>query len=361
MMASSEQLMIAASVAVRHGRRLGWPDAGVLAVLALAFGAAPALGDDYTFNAVLIPYLVLALAGLGLNLLTGFAGQASLGAGAMMSVGAFSTYNFLLRVPAMPLPLSLLLGGVVAALSGLVIGLPSLRVKGFYLLAGSLGAQFFVEWLFTNGAWFSNGASSGSIAAPRLRLAGVDLSSPVARYLLTAGTVALLLWAAANLVRSQTGRAWTAIRDMDTAAAVIGVPVRRAKLGAFAASSFVLGIAGALWAFAYLGTADAHSFGLDRSFQVLFVIIIGGLGSLGGSFIGAAFILLFPVFLDRAAQGVLGGVIDTGLLENLQKILFGALIIFLLIREPRGLAAYLGRFRARMRPLAGWLARRVAA
>lgn len=342
---SSETLTLPAPRSLAASRP-GWrPDWRIAALLLVTFGVIPVIGDDYWLNAMLIPFLVLALAGLGLNLLTGFAGQASLGSGALMSVGAFATYNLLLRLPVLPLPVSLLLGGAIAAAAGLVFGLPSLRIKGFYLLASTLGAQFFVEWAFTKYGWFSNGASSGSISAPRLDIAGIDLSSPVGRYLLTAATVALLVWAARNIVRSPTGRTWTALRDMDTAAAVIGIPVVREKLIAFAVSSFILGIAGALWVFAYLGTADAHSFGIDRSFQILFIIIIGGLGSIVGSFIGAAFMLLFPVLLDRAAIGVFGGVIDTGLLENLQKIIFGSLIIFLLIREPRGLAAYAARLR----------------
>ncbi len=315
-----------------------------LAGLVFVLGVVPIIGSDYWLNAILIPFLVLALAGLGLNLLTGFAGQASLGSGALMSVGAFASYNLLLRLPMLPLPLSLFLGGMIAAGVGMVFGLPSLRIKGFYLLASTLGAQFFVEWAFTKYGWFANDTSSGSISAPRLAVAGVDLSSPAGRYLLTAVTVTLLVWVAHNVVRSQTGRAWTAIRDMNTAAAVIGVPVGRMKLLAFAFSSFFLGIAGALWVFAYLGTADAHSFGIDRSFQILFIIIIGGLGSIAGSFTGSAFILLFPIFLDRVAIALFGGVIDTGLLENLQKVAFGSLIIFLLIREPRGLIAYLRRF-----------------
>lgn len=321
----------------------------VAAGIVLAFGVVPAIGNDYWLNAVLIPFLVLSLAGLGLNVLTGYAGQPSLGSGALMSIGAFASYNFLLRLPVLPLPVSLILGGVAAAVVGVLFGLPSLRIKGFYLLASTLGVQFFAEWLFTGDAWFSNHSSSGSISPPRLEIAGIDLSSPVGRYLLTAATVAILTAVTVNLVNSQTGRTWTAIRDMNTAAAIIGIPVARTKLTAFAVSAFILGIAGALWAFTYLGTADAHSFGIDRSFQILFLIIIGGLGSIAGSFIGAAFILLFPVFLDRAALGFFGGVIDTALLENLQKVLFGALIIFLLVREPRGLAAYAARIAARLR------------
>jgi branched-chain amino acid transport system permease protein len=321
----------------------------LLAGAVLVFGVIPALGNDYWFNAILIPFFVLSLAALGLNVLTGYAGQASLGSGAVMSVGAFASYNFLLRLPMLPLPIALLLGGATAAVVGVLFGLPSLRVKGFYLLASTLGAQFFVEWLFNGYGWFSNNSSSGSISAPRLEIFGTDLSSPVHRYLLTAVTVAVLTVMTVNLVLSQTGRTWTAIRDMDTAAAIIGVPVARTKLLAFAVSSFILGIAGALWVFAYLGTADAHSFDIDRSFQILFMIIIGGLGSVMGSFVGAAFILLFPIFLDRVAVGIFGGTVDTGLLQNLHDIVFGALIIYLLTREPRGLAAYLTKLSDRLR------------
>jgi branched-chain amino acid transport system permease protein len=321
----------------------------VLSGFVLLFGVIPEIGSDYWFNAVLIPFLVLSLAGLGLNVLTGYAGQPSLGSGALMSIGAFASYNVLLRLPMLPLPVALILGGITSALVGVLFGLPSLRIKGFYLLASTLGAQFFVEWFFTGYGWFSNNASSGSISAPRLEIAGIDLSSPVGRYVLTASTVVILTLVTRNLVTSQTGRTWTAIRDMNTAAAIIGIPVARTKLTAFAVSAFILGIAGALWVFAYLGTADAHAFSIDRSFQILFLIIIGGLGSIAGTFIGAAFILLFPILLDHVALGLLGGVVDTGLLENVQQVVFGALIIFLLIREPRGLAAYAAKIAARIR------------
>lgn len=321
---------------------------GIALALLIAFGVLPAIGTDYWFNAILIPLAVLSLAALGLNVLTGYSGQASLGSGAIMSVGAFATYNLLVRLPALPLPVSFLLGGLIAAVVGLVFGLPSLRIRGFYLLASTLGAQFFVEWLFNGCAWFSNNSSSGSISAPNLLIAGIDFSSPLRRYLFTVVAVGLLTWLVANLVRSQTGRNWTAVRDMDTAASVLGVRVLRAKMSAFFVSSFILGIAGALWALLYLGTADAHAFGIDLSFQILFMIIIGGLGSIVGSFIGAAFILLFPLLLDRLAVAAFHDSVGTGLLENIHNIIFGVLIILLLITEPRGLAALLVRFRKRL-------------
>lgn len=317
-------------------------------LLVLGFYALGFVVDDYWFNAILIPFLIMALAGLGLNLLTGYAGQASLGTGAFMSVGAFATYNVLLRVPELPLPVSLVVGGVFAGLAGVLFGLPSLRIKGFYLTASTLAAQFFLPWLFNQYGWFSNYTTSGSISAPKLAFLGVDLSTPLGRYLLTLTSVVVLTWLAWNLVTSQLGRNWMAIRDMDTAAAVAGIPIAFNKLASFAISSFIIGIAGALWAFAYLGTVDARSFDLDRSFTVLFIIIIGGMGSIAGAFIGSAFVILVPILISNVSATFFAGAIDAGQSENLQKILFGALIVYFLIKEPNGLHALFTQFRRRL-------------
>ncbi|MFP3495314.1 branched-chain amino acid ABC transporter permease [Pseudomonas sp. SIMBA_059] len=327
-------------------RRLPW---GWIGLLVLAFVGVPLWGNDYWLNAILIPFLVLSLAGLGLNLLTGYTGQTSVGAAGFMAVGAFATYGLLLRLPELGLPVALLGGGIISALVGLLFGLPSSRIKGFYLMVTTLAAQFFLEWLFVKFPWFYNYGSSGTISAPRLALFGHDLNTPLGRYLLTLVTVLLLTWAAVNLVRSQTGRNWMAIRDMDTAAAVVGIAVARYKRLAFAVSSFYLGIAGALWAFAYLGTASAGSFDINRSFQILFIIIIGGMGSIAGNFFGAAFISLLPIFLSHAGQALFGGAVDAGQLQNLQKIIFGVLIIVFLIKEPEGLIRLLGNLRDRLR------------
>src|ERR1700722_9388838 len=316
--------------------------ASALAALVLLAGV-PLVANDYWLNPVLIPFLIMSLTGLGLNLLMGYAGQASLGTGGFMSVGAYATYNLLLRVPELPLPVSLLLGGAVAGLVGLVAGLLSLRIKGFYLVASTLAAQFFLEWLFNQYGWFSNYSTSSSISAPRLEILGHDLSGPTGRYLLTLTTVAIATIVAIRLVRSQTGRVWMAIRDMDTAAAVIGIPVASGKLKAFFVSSLFCGIAGALWAFAYLGTVDARSFNLDRSFEVMFIIILGGMGSIVGNYLGAAFMIFLPIFLDHVGAHLFAGAIDAGQLENFQKALFGALIIWFLIKEPNGLAALASR------------------
>lgn len=328
--------------------RRRWP-LGLALLLLVAFVALPLLGDDYWLNAILIPFLVLSLAGLGLNLLTGYTGQTSVGAAGFMAVGAFATYGLLLRVPGIPLPLALVGGGLIAAFLGMLFGIPSARIKGFYLMVTTLAAQFFIEWVFAKFPWFYNYASSGTISAPRLELFGYSLASPAGRYLLTLSCVLLLTWVAVNLVRSQIGRNWMAIRDMDTAAAVIGIPVDRYKRLAFAVSSFYLGIAGALWAFAYLGTASAGSFDINRSFQILFIIIIGGMGSIAGNFVGAAFISLMPIFLNHAGQWLFGGNVDAGQLQNLQKIIFGTLIIVFLIKEPEGLVRLFGNLRDRLR------------
>lgn len=340
----------ALAAALAPGRRLTLPTlpvraAGLALLLAVTFVAIPLTASDYWYNAILIPFLIMALAGLGLNLTMGYAGQASLGTGAFMAVGAYATYNLLLRLPELPLPVSLASGGFIAGAVGLVVGLPSLRIKGFYLIAPTLAAQFLIEWVFNQVGWFSNYASSSAISAPRLVFLGHDLSSPAGRYALTLTSVTVVTVLAWRLVGSQTGRNWRAVRDGETAAAVIGVPLARAKLSAFFVGAAVSGVAGALWAFAYLGTVDARSFDLDRSFQAMFIIIIGGLGSLSGSFIGAAFIVLTPILLTHLSNAFLGGSLDGGQISNLQRILFGALIIGFLIKEPNGLAALLGRLR----------------
>jgi branched-chain amino acid transport system permease protein len=310
----------------------------------VAAAAVPLVGNDYWLNSIIILTIVMGLAGLGLNLLIGYAGLVSLGSAAFMAIGAFSAYNLLLRAPLLPLPLALVGAGLIAAFFGVLFGLPSLRIKGFYLSASTLGAQFFFEWLFTNFHWFSNDSLTLTISAPRLEILGYGLNSPGGHYLLVAGATVLLYWLAHNIIDSRIGRDWMAIRDMETAAAVAGIPIGRRKLLAYGVSSFFCGIAGALWAFCYLGTTDAHAFDLDKSFQVLFIVIIGGSASLAGNFLGAAFIVLTPIALDLAVLGLrLDNVIDHGTVTNLLHIIFGVIIILLLIKEPDGLASLIGR------------------
>src|SRR5437899_7032182 len=205
---------------------------------------ASAIDFNYWFSGVLIPFLIFSLAALGLNILTGYAGQLSLGTAAFMAVGAFAAYNFELRVPGMPMLLSFVLAGIVAALIGIVFGLPSLRIKGFYLAVATLAAQFFVVWALTKFNWFSNYSTSGVITTQRMEILGFAFDTPRAKYFLTLTVVVVLALAAIHMVRSSIGRAWMAIRDMDVAAEVIGIPMLRTKLLAFAISSFYAGVAG---------------------------------------------------------------------------------------------------------------------
>ena len=310
-------------------------------LMAVAVVGVPLFASDYWLTAILIPFLVFALASLGLNILTGYAGQLSLGTAAFMAVGAFAAYNFQLRVPGIPILVSFLLGGASAALVGVAFGLPSLRIKGFYLAVATLAAQFFVPWLLVKVGWFSNYSASGVITAQKIEILGFVFDSPVRRYLLVLAIVALLALAAKNLVRSRIGRAWMAVRDMDVAAEVIGIRIMRTKLVAFAVSSFYCGVAGALYAFAYLGSVEADGFNLDLSFRILFMVIIGGVGSILGSFLGAAFITLMPILLDVAlvdGAALLGLNLAPGITSMAQLVVFGALIIFFLIVEPHGLA-----------------------
>ncbi len=314
---------------------------GMAMLLVFAFLVVPVVADQYWLSAILIPFLIFALATMGLNILTGYAGQLSLGSAAFMAVGAFGAYNFILRVPEIPAVISFLLGGVCAAVVGILFGLPSLRIKGFYLAVATLAAQFFVVWALTKFGWFSNYSSSGVISAQDFSVFGIAINTPVSKYLLTLSIVAVLGLLAKNMVRSNTGRSWMAVRDMDVAAEVIGIPLMKTKLLAFAVSSFYCGVAGALAAFCYLGTVEPDYFTLDLSFRILFMVIIGGVGSILGSFFGAAFIVLFPIFLNIALHPLLGlfGIeISTAIVSNLELMIFGGLIIFFLAVEPHGLA-----------------------
>jgi branched-chain amino acid transport system permease protein len=314
---------------------------GVLLLLLFAFVIVPLVANQYWFAAILTPFLIFSLAALGLNILTGYAGQLSLGTAAFMAVGAFMAYNFELRIPGMPILASFALAGLCAAAVGIVFGLPSLRIKGFYLAVATLACQFFVLWALQRFGWFSNYSSSGVITAGKIEILGYVFETAAQKYLLTLAIVGLMALAAKNLMRSETGRAFMAVRDMDVAAAVIGIPMMKTKLLAFAISSFYCGVAGALYAFCYLGTVEPEAFNLDLSFRILFMIIIGGVGSILGSFIGAAFITLLPISLSTlfgALSHLLGVEISHAWLSNIELIIFGALIVFFLIVEPHGLA-----------------------
>lgn len=313
----------------------------IIAALLFAFVVVPAFASGYTFRALLIPFAIMSLAALGVNILVGYCGQISLGSGAFMAVGAYGAYNFFVRVPGMPLLLVLILGGVCAMLFGILFGLPSLRVKGLYLAVTTLAAQFFADWMFLRIKWFTNDSASGSVSVSGLQALGLPIDSDMSRYLFCLTILAVIGLLSKNLVRSAIGREWMAIRDMDVAAAVIGIRPMYAKLTAFAVSSFIIGVAGALWAFIYLGAWEPAAFSVDMSFRLLFMVIIGGLGSIMGSFFGAAFIVLLPIALNQLLPVVAGGFglsVSTAGISHAELIIFGALIVWFLIVEPHGLA-----------------------
>jgi branched-chain amino acid transport system permease protein len=320
----------------------------VMLLLAVAFLVVPLVASDYFFQAILIPLLIMSLGALGLNILVGYCGQISLGTAAFMAVGAYAAYNLQARFDDMPLLLALIGGGVVAMAVGVVFGLPSLRIRGLYLAVATLAAQFFVDWLTTRAAWVTNNSSSGSVSAKALAIAGWQINTPMDKYLLCLGILCVLGLAAKNLVRSSVGREWMAMRDMDVAAAVIGIRPVYAKLSAFAVSSFIVGIAGALWGFVHLGAWEPAAFSLDRSLQLLFMIIMGGLGSIVGSIFGAAFFILLPLLLNQVPHW-LGLPLSTATATYLEHMIFGALIVFFLIVEPHGLAKLWSTARQKLR------------
>ena len=313
----------------------------IAAMLLLAFVAVPLLATDYWFSAILIPFVIMAMAAIGVNVLVGYCGQISLGSGAFMAVGAYGAYNFFARVPDMPLIPALILGGLCATVFGVLFGLPSLRVRGLYLAVATLAAQFFADWMFLRIKWFTLDTPSGSVSVSNLQVFGLPIESDVSKYLFCLTLLCVVALLAKNLVRGAIGREWMAIRDMDVAAAVIGIRPMYAKLTAFAVSSFIIGVAGALWGFVHLGSWEPAAFSIDRSFQLLFMVIIGGLGSIMGGFLGAAFIILLPIFLNQALPfmaGMVGMEISTTVVSHTELMIFGGLIVWFLIVEPHGLA-----------------------
>jgi branched-chain amino acid transport system permease protein len=313
----------------------------VLLLLLGAFTVPPLLANEYWLQAVLIPFLIYALAAIGLNLLTGYAGQLSLGTGGFMAVGGYAAFKITTSFPGLNILVVFMLSGVVAALVGVLFGIPSLRIKGFYLAVATLAAQFFLLWLFNKVAWFTNYASSGTITAPprtvfHAMVTGPEATAPI-RYLTALTFVVVFALVAKNLVRGRMGRCWMAIRDRDIAAEIIGIRPLRTKLLAFAISSFYCGMAGAEYVFLYLGSAETLAFDINVSFLVLFMVIIGGLGSILGSILGAGFIVVVPIFLTNVPH-LVGLAFPVALLKQIELMVFGGLIIFFLIVEPNGLA-----------------------
>jgi len=311
-------------------------------LMATAFLVIPAVSSEYWLGTILLPFLILALAALGLNVLTGYAGQLSLGTGGFMATGAFAAYKLATMFPELHIVVVILLAGLITAGVGILFGIPSLRIKGFYLAVATLASQFFLIWMFNRFGWFTNYSSSGVISAPPMTVFGDFFvtgphATPVAKYLFTLTLIVFFAVMTKNLVRSNIGREWMAVRDMDIAAEIIGIKMLPTKLKAFAYSSFLCGMSGALWAFIYTGSVEPLAFDVNRSFQILFMIIIGGLGSIMGAFMGAAFIVLLPIFLSNAPH-LFGINVAVDLISHIEFMVFGALILFFLIVEPHGLA-----------------------
>ncbi len=313
---------------------------GLAVILAVAI-LLPFANNDFLTNAVMIPFMIFTLAAIGLNLLTGYTGLLSLGTGAFMGVGAYACYKLTSIFPNVNILIWVLCSGFFAAAVGTVFGLPSLRIKGFYLAIATLAAQFFLEWCFIRVSWLYNYNISGAIEVPQRTLFGIIVTGPRAtaetRYYIVLGFLVLMTWAASNVVHGRIGRSWMAVRDMDIAAELMGIRLLPTKLLAFAVSSFYCGVAGALMVFLWYGGAEPTVFNINQSFTILFMIIIGGLGSLLGAYLGAALIFILPIVL-RFAPEVLGLHIHAATVEHITYITTGVLIIFFLIAEPAGLA-----------------------
>jgi branched-chain amino acid transport system permease protein len=314
---------------------------GLAAILLVAFVVVPLFGNEFLLASVMVPFLILSLGAIGLNILVGYTGLLSLGSAAFMGVGAYAAYKLSTIFPGINILVWILCSGFFAAGVGVLFGLPSLRIKGFYLAVATLAAQFFLQWCFVRISWLYNDNPSGAIEVPARTLFGLAITgpsaTPVTRYLVVLVIVVVMTLLASNIVHGRIGRTWMAVRDMDIAAQLMGIRLLPAKLLAFAVSSFYCGVSGALMVFLWLGAAEPSAFDIKLSFLLLFMVIIGGLGSMIGSFFGAALIHILPIII-RGLPEALGLPIAAATVEHLTYLIVGALIIFFLIVEPHGLA-----------------------
>ena len=314
---------------------------GLCCILLVAFVVIPVFGSAFFLSSVMIPFLILSLAAIGLNILQGYCGLVSLGTAGFMGVGAYACYKLATLAPQVNILVWIVASGFVSAAVGVAFGLPSLRIKGFYLAVATLASQFFLQWCFERIHWLSNDNASGAIEVPARTLFGLAVTgpyaAPVTRYVIVLVIVSVMTGAASNLVHGRIGRKWMAVRDMDIAAELMGIELLPTKLLAFAVSSFYAGVAGAMMVFLWLGAAENDVFNINQSFLLLFMVIIGGLGSLIGSFMGAALIHILPIAI-RTVPAMLGVTIPSATAEHLTYLITGALIIVFLIVEPLGLA-----------------------
>jgi branched-chain amino acid transport system permease protein len=310
-----------------------------LAVGATLLVAFPFMASDYWLYLACLVSINVASA-TGLNILTGYTGLVSLGHAAFMGLGAYTVAILELRAGS-PFLLNLLAGGFVAMLGGLIVGIPSLRVKGLYLAIATIAASFIVHFIFANSTF--TGGTGGLTVSPA-QLFGVMLDTSFRLYWVVVPTMLLLLLGAANLFRTRVGRAFIAIRDRDISAEVMGIALLQYKLLSFGLSSFYAGVAGGLWAY-FFRVVTPESFPLSMSIFFLAAIIVGGMGSILGGILGAVFMTMVPELLKLAVGLLPGGTALTVFLSPVRTVLFGLLIIGFLVFEPHGLAEVWRRIR----------------
>jgi branched-chain amino acid transport system permease protein len=318
-----------------------WPvpiDRVQIAVLLALALAAPWLISGRYLSSYLLPWIIWSTAALGLNLLMGWAGQIHLGYAAVMAIGAYGAIH-LVRA-GVPFELAMILCGLLSAAIGLVFGFAALRVKGLYLAISTLAMQYLVDWIVSHVPAISGG-SQATLQAPSFRVLGFPIAGDFARYYLALAICLVVTVFLLNVGRTSFGRALAAVREKDFAAAVLGVDTFKFKLLAFWCSSFLGGVSGAVLAFCYYRAVTPEQFNLDVSIQAVAMVIVGGMGSVIGSYLGAALVLLAPIVLNNlvgalAQAGVLP--VSQEVLSHIPLILYGGLIVGFLLFEPLGFA-----------------------
>ena len=316
----------------------------IMSLLVFAL-VAPWVVSSLALTSYMLPWLVWTSATLGLNLIIGWAGQFHFGYAAVMGIGAYTSVHATRN--GIPWEIAVILGGLMATLIGVIFAFAALRVKGLYLALSTLALQFVVDWVISHVPAISGGVSA-TLQAPAMRLLGVPVTSDAGLYFTALGWCILVTVFMLNLRRTALGRALVAVREKDFAAAVIGVQSFYYKLIAFATSSFIGGVSGAVLIFTFYRAVTAEQFAVNVSIELLAMVIVGGLGSIIGSWLGAAFILLMPsqmnhliAWLTQAAGIDLG--VET--LAHIPHVVYGALIIVFLIVEPMGLGKLYGNIR----------------
>lgn len=302
---------------------------GVLAALLVLF---PFVASKYWLYLACLVLINVASA-TGLNILTGYTGLVSLGQAGFMGLGAYTVAIMELRLGT-PLFLNLFAGGVVAMIGGIIVGVPSLRVKGLYLAISTIAASFILHTIFAN--WSLTGGTGG-LTVPPASFFGMALDTNFRIYWLIMPVTVLMVAGAANLFRTRIGRAFIAIRDRDISAEVLGIPLLRYKLLSFALSSFYAGVAGGLWMY-FFRVVTPESFPLLMSIFFLAAIIVGGMGTILGGILGAVFMTMVPEVLKLVVGWLPLGSDAALILSPVRIIVFGGLIVGFLVFEPHGLA-----------------------